>query len=146
MRTTVLLLVAGVAAFWAGTTQSQTAVPPEGGQPIRRLGNPPVGEDRPAQKLARVLQPVVAAGVERPFTAPVYVTVKTTTLVTTMHVLEKAEVRQLGGKSFLVGTVMDLANQQQKLANAEGLAGNMMWVPVDNIAEFVELKTWVPKP
>ena len=122
MRTTVLLLVAGAAVFWAGSTHSQTPVPP---------------------KPAEGAQPAAVAGVERPFAHPVYVQSKAgQQIMQVAHVLEKAEVRRLAGRSFVVGTVM---KDPPRDLTQKYCVGDTVWVPLDDVAQMIEL-TPQPKP
>jgi hypothetical protein len=53
------------------------------------------------------------------------------------YTLEKAEVRQLGGRAFLVGPEMKDSPYQ---ITKERFGGATVWVPVDAITEMVELE------
>ena len=119
MRTTAFLLMAGAAVFWAGTaTHSRAPAQP-----------------KPAEG------PVPK--VERPFTGPVYVQSKAPGQVMPVaHTLEKAEVRRLAGRSFVVGTIMKDPPRQ---LTDNPLAGEKVWVPLDDVAQMIEL-TPRPKP
>jgi hypothetical protein len=55
--------------------------------------------------------------------------------------LEKVEVRQLGGRSFIVGRVMKDPPQQ---ITKDLLPGATVWVPVDAVTQLIELEQ--PKP
>jgi hypothetical protein len=52
------------------------------------------------------------------------------------YTLEKAEVRQLGGRAFLVGREMKDPPLQ---ITKERFAGCLIWVPVDSVTEIIEL-------
>ena len=51
--------------------------------------------------------------------------------------MERAEVRKLGSKEFLVG--LEMKDAPYKLTN-EQFGGSTVWVPVDAIKQIVELK------
>ena len=51
--------------------------------------------------------------------------------------LEKAEIRQLGGRAFLVGR--QIKDDPYKLTK-ELFGGGTIWVPVDGITQLVELE------
>jgi hypothetical protein len=55
--------------------------------------------------------------------------------------LEKAEVRQLGGRAFIVGRVMKDPPYQ---ITKDQFAGATVWVPVDAVTQLIELEQ--PKP
>src|SRR5207249_2587312 len=92
-----------------------------------------------------VAQPKAAEGAppaaaERPFAGPVYVQGKASYQVA--HVLEKAEVRRLAGRSFVVGRVMK--DPPMRLTD-DPFVGETVWVPLDDVAQMIEL-TPRPKP
>ena len=57
------------------------------------------------------------------------------------YTLEKAEVRQLGGRAFVVGRVM---KDDPYHITKEQFGGATVWVPVDAVTQIVELEP--PKP
>jgi hypothetical protein len=56
--------------------------------------------------------------------------------------LEKAEIRQLGGRAFVVGQVMK--NSPYKITKEE-FGGATVWVPVDTITQLIELEPLKPE-